>query len=151
MLNAIIAMRIGFLLTVNSSIGVHSDLWSRTDIRNISIQSDYRLDGCQGDDPVLRRKDALGKLSVLALEVVKSFRREIAREFGPLDVMGNCVGCVHRGNGTRLYRKDWNFSFNLNVEIHDHMIKTFLPGMPEKNAGSIVNISRSYSSIRSVL
>ena len=46
--------------------------------------------------------------------------------------------------------KDWDFSFDLNVKSMHRTIKTFLPGMLEKKAGSILNIASTASSIRGV-
>jgi 2-keto-3-deoxy-L-fuconate dehydrogenase len=46
--------------------------------------------------------------------------------------------------------KDWDFSFDLNVKSMHRTIKTFLPGMLEKKAGSILNVSSTASSIRGV-
>ena len=62
----------------------------------------------------------------------------------------NCAGYVHQGSVLDCSDKDWDFSFNLNVKSMHHMIKTFLPGMLQKKAGSIVNISSTVSSIRGV-
>jgi 2-keto-3-deoxy-L-fuconate dehydrogenase len=46
--------------------------------------------------------------------------------------------------------QDWDFSFDLNVKSMHRTIKAFLPGMLQKGAGSIVNISSAVSSIRGV-
>jgi 2-keto-3-deoxy-L-fuconate dehydrogenase len=90
------------------------------------------------------------KLDVLAPDDVESFRGEIAREFGALDILVNCAGYVHQGSILDCTDKDWEFSFNLNVKAMHHMIKTFLPAMLEKKKGSIVNIASTVSSIRGV-
>ena len=92
----------------------------------------------------------LRKLDVLALDDIEAFSREIGREYGALDVLVNCAGYVHQGSVLECSDKDWDFSFDLNVKSMHHMIKTFLPGMLEKKAGSIVNISSTASSIRGV-
>jgi len=92
----------------------------------------------------------LRKLDVLALDDIEAFSRDIGREFGPLDVLVNCAGYVHQGSVLNCSDKDWDFSFNLNVKSMHHMIKTFLPGMLAKKAGSIVNIASAVSSIRGV-
>jgi 2-keto-3-deoxy-L-fuconate dehydrogenase len=65
-------------------------------------------------------------------------------------VLVNCAGYVHQGSVLDCSDKDWDFSFDLNVKSMHHMIKTFLPGMLEHKAGSIVNISSTASSIRGV-
>jgi 2-keto-3-deoxy-L-fuconate dehydrogenase len=92
----------------------------------------------------------LRKLDVLALEDIEALSRDIGREYGALDVLVNCAGYVHQGSVLDCSDKDWDFSFDLNVKSMHHMIKTFLPGMLEHKAGSIVNISSTASSIRGV-
>jgi 2-keto-3-deoxy-L-fuconate dehydrogenase len=92
----------------------------------------------------------LRKLDVLAPDDIEAFSRDIGREYGALDVLVNCAGYVHQGSILACSDKDWDFSFDLNVKSMHHMIKTFLPGMLEKKAGSIVNISSTASSIRGV-
>ena len=90
------------------------------------------------------------KLDVLALDDIEALGHEIGREYGALDVLVNCAGYVHQGSVLDCSDKDWDFSFDLNVKSMHHVIKTFLPGMLEKKAGSIVNISSTASSIRGV-
>jgi 2-keto-3-deoxy-L-fuconate dehydrogenase len=92
----------------------------------------------------------LRKLDVMALDDIEALSRDIGREYGALDVLVNCAGYVHQGSVLDCSDKDWDFSFDLNVKSMHHMIKTFLPGMLEKKAGSIVNISSTASSIRGV-
>jgi 2-keto-3-deoxy-L-fuconate dehydrogenase len=67
--------------------------------------------------------------------VVESSAARPLAEFGPLDVMGSCIGCVHQGTVLDCTEKDWNCPFNPNVKSTHHMIKTFVPGMLEKKAG----------------
>ena len=92
----------------------------------------------------------LRKLDVLTLNDIEAFGRDVTREFGALDVLVNCAGYVHQGSVLDCSDNDWDFSFDLNVKSMHHMIKTFLPAMLEKKAGSIVNISSTVSSIRGV-
>ena len=87
---------------------------------------------------------------MLTLDDIEAFSRDIGREYGALDVLVNCAGYVHQGSVLDCSDKDWDFSFNLNVKSMHHMIKTFLPGMLQKKAGSIVNISSTVSAIRGV-
>jgi 2-keto-3-deoxy-L-fuconate dehydrogenase len=89
-------------------------------------------------------------LDVLAPDDIEAFGKEIAREFGALDILVNCAGYVHQGSILDCADKDWDFSFNLNVKSMHHMIKTFLPAMLEKRKGSIINIASAVSSIRGV-
>jgi 2-keto-3-deoxy-L-fuconate dehydrogenase len=92
----------------------------------------------------------LRKLDVRMQDDIETFGREIAREFGALDVLANCAGYVHQGTVLDCADKEWDFSFDLNVKSMHRMIKTFLPGMLEKRLGSIVNIASAVSSIRGV-
>jgi len=92
----------------------------------------------------------LRKLDVRAQDDIDAFSRDIAREFGTLDILVNCAGYVHQGTVFDCADKDWDFSFDLNVKSMHRMIKTFLPGMLEKKKGSIVNVASAVSSIRGV-
>jgi len=92
----------------------------------------------------------LRKLDVRSQDDIEALSRETSREFGPLDILVNCAGYVHHGTVLACSAKDWDFSFDLNVKSMHRTIKTFLPGMLEKKAGSIVNISSTASSIRGV-
>jgi 2-keto-3-deoxy-L-fuconate dehydrogenase len=92
----------------------------------------------------------LYKLDVLSQDDIVALARDVAREFGPLDVLVNCAGYVHQGTALDCSDKDWDFSFDLNVKSMHRMIKTFLPSMLEKRSGSIVNIASAVSSIRGV-
>ncbi len=92
----------------------------------------------------------LRKLDVRSQDEIDALGRDIVREFGPVDVLANCAGYVHQGTIFECTDKDWDFSFDLNVKSMHHMIKAFLPGMLEKKAGSIINISSTVSSVRGV-
>src|ERR1700716_1188642 len=90
------------------------------------------------------------KLDVRSTASVEALAKQIAAEFGALDVLVNCAGYVHHGSVLDCSAQDWAFSFDLNVKSMHRTIKAFLPGMLEKKAGSIVNISSAVSSIRGV-
>ena len=90
------------------------------------------------------------KLDVRSTAAVEALEKEVAAEFGPLDVLVNCAGFVHHGSVLECSEQDWDFSFDLNVKSMHRTIKTFLPGMLEKKKGAIVNISSAVSSIRGV-
>ena len=90
------------------------------------------------------------KLDVRSTAAVEALAKEIAAEFGPLDVLVNCAGFVHHGSVLDCSEQDWDFSFDLNVKSMHRTIKAFLPGMLEKKKGAIVNISSAVSSIRGV-
>lgn len=90
------------------------------------------------------------KLDVRSTAAVDALAKQVAAEFGALDVLVNCAGYVHHGNVLDCSEQDWDFSFDLNVKSMHRTIRAFLPAMLEKNAGSIVNISSAVSSIRGV-
>jgi len=90
------------------------------------------------------------KLDVRSSAAIEALAKETATEFGALDVLVNCAGYVHHGSVLDCSEQDWDFSFDLNVKSMHRMIKAFLPGMLQKKAGSIVNISSAVSSIRGV-
>jgi 2-keto-3-deoxy-L-fuconate dehydrogenase len=90
------------------------------------------------------------KLDVRTTEAVEVLAKDVAKEFGALDILVNCAGYVHQGNVLNCSEHDWDFSFDLNVKSMHRTIKAFLPAMLQKGAGSIVNISSVVSSIRGV-
>ena len=81
---------------------------------------------------------------------VEALAKVVEAEFGAIDVLVNCAGYVHHGNVLDCAEQDWDFSFDLNVKSMHRTIKAFLPGMLERKAGSIINISSAVSSIRGV-
>ena len=90
------------------------------------------------------------KLDVRSTDAVEALAKQVAGEFGGLDVLVNCAGFVHQGSVLDCSEEVWDFSFDLNVKSMHRTIKAFLPAMLEKKAGSIVNISSAVSSIRGV-
>jgi 2-keto-3-deoxy-L-fuconate dehydrogenase len=90
------------------------------------------------------------KLDVRSSEAVDALARNIRSELGAIDVLVNCAGFVHHGSVLECSEQDWDFTFDLNVKSMHRTIKAFLPGMLEKKAGAIVNISSAVSSIRGV-
>jgi 2-keto-3-deoxy-L-fuconate dehydrogenase len=91
-----------------------------------------------------------GKLDVRSTAAVEALAKDVAGEFGGLDVLVNCAGYVHHGSVLDCSEQDWDFSFDLNVKSMHRTIKAFLPGMLAKKKGSIINISSAVSSIRGV-
>jgi 2-keto-3-deoxy-L-fuconate dehydrogenase len=92
----------------------------------------------------------LRKLDARSQDDIDALGRDVDREFGPLDILVNCAGYVHHGTVLDCGDKDWEFSFDLNVKSMHRTIKTFLPTMLDKKAGSIVNIASTASSIRGI-
>jgi 2-keto-3-deoxy-L-fuconate dehydrogenase len=90
------------------------------------------------------------KLDVRSTAAVEALAKEVATKFGALDVLVNCAGYVHHGSVLDCAEPDWDFSFDLNVKSMHRTIRAFLPGMLQKKAGAIVNISSAVSSIRGV-
>ena len=68
----------------------------------------------------------------------------------PVDILFNCAGFVHHGTALTTSDADWDFSFDINVKSMHRTIRAFLPGMLEKGAGAIVNISSGASSVRGI-
>lgn len=93
------------------------------------------LEGCE-----LRTLDATDGAAVRAL----------AAEVGAIDVLANIAGVVHAGNILECSQDDWDFALSLNMTAMYHTIRAFLPGMVDKGAGSIVNMSSIASSVKGI-
>ncbi len=89
-------------------------------------------------------------LDVRSNEAVDSLAKDIAKEFGALDILVNCAGFVHQGSALDCSEADWDFSFDLNVKSMHRTIRAFLPAMLKKKSGAIINMSSAVSSIRGV-
>jgi 2-keto-3-deoxy-L-fuconate dehydrogenase len=63
------------------------------------------------------------------------------------DVLFNCAGFVHHGTVLDATDDEWDFAFDLNVRSMLRTIRAALPGMLERGAGSIVNMSSACSSV----
>lgn len=63
------------------------------------------------------------------------------------DILFNCAGFVHAGSILETSGDDWDFSFDLNVRSMFRTMQAALPGMLERGAGSIINMSSAASSI----
>ncbi len=72
----------------------------------------------------------------------------LARETGPIDILVNAAGYVHHGSVLECSDDDWDFSMDVNVKSMHRTVKAFVPGMLERGAGAIVNISSGASSVR---
>ena len=90
------------------------------------------------------------KLDARSQDDIDALGRDVDGEFGSLDILVNCAGYVHHGTVLDCSDRDWEFSFDLNVKSMHRTIKTFLPAMLDKKAGSIVNIASTASSIRGI-
>ena len=67
---------------------------------------------------------------------------------GPIDVLFNCAGFVHQGTILDSTEEEWDAAFALNLRSMVRTIKAVLPGMIERRAGSIINMSSAASSIK---
>ena len=85
-----------------------------------------------------------GKLDVRSTEAVEA----AAKQYGPVDILLNAAGWVPHGTVLDTSEADWARAFDINVTSMHRTIRAFLPGMLEKGAGSIVNISSGASSVR---
>ncbi|MDZ7904666.1 MAG: SDR family oxidoreductase [Cypionkella sp.] len=77
------------------------------------------------------------KLNVLAPSEIATLTAEI----GPVDILFNCAGVVHAGTVLQATEEEWDLAFDLNVKAQFRMIRAVLPGMLERGAGSIINMS----------
>jgi 2-keto-3-deoxy-L-fuconate dehydrogenase len=96
------------------------------------------LDGLEGCD--LRALDVTDGAAVRAL----------AAEVGAIDILANIAGVVHAGTILDCPQQDWDFALSLNMTAMYHTIRAFLPGMVERGAGSIVNMSSIASSVKGI-
>ena len=72
----------------------------------------------------------------------------IAEENGPVAILCNCAGYVHRGTVLDCDEITWDYCFDLNVKSMHRAIRAFLPGMLANGGGSIINMSSGTSSIK---
>ena len=84
------------------------------------------------------------RLDVLDKAAIGGF----AKQTGAIDVLFNCAGFVHHGTVLDATDEQWRFAFDLNVRSMFWTIQAFLPGMVDKGAGSIVNMSSAASSVK---
>ncbi|MEM6408548.1 MAG: SDR family oxidoreductase [Pseudomonadota bacterium] len=96
--------------------------------------------------------DALGELShdnittfVMDVRDDASVNAGVAR--AAPDILFNCAGFVHHGSILDATDEEWEFGFDLNVRSMFRTMRACLPGMRERGAGSIINMSSALSSI----
>ena len=73
-----------------------------------------------------------------------------AKRVGTPDILFNCSGFVHAGTLMETDDKAWDFSFDLNVKAHFHMIKAFMPGWLARGQGTIINMASVASSVKGI-
>ncbi len=86
------------------------------------------------------------RLDVLDAQAVAQFCAEV----GPVDVLFNCAGVVHGGTVLEAPESDFDFAYDLNVKAMVRMIQGLLPGMLDRKAGCIINMSSVASSQKGV-
>jgi 2-keto-3-deoxy-L-fuconate dehydrogenase len=99
--------------------------------------------------------DALKKeqpqIEIARLDVLDPAQCEaIGTRWPQIDVLLNIVGYVHHGSILECSPEDWARSFDLNVNSMYRTIRSVLPRMIERGAGSVVNISSIASSIKGI-
>ncbi len=83
-------------------------------------------------------------LDVRSTEAVDAF----AARVGTIDILFNCAGYVHQGDIFACSEKDWDFSFDVNVQSMYRTCRAFLPGMVAAGKGSIINMASVVSSVK---
>ncbi|KJE34706.1 oxidoreductase [Thalassospira sp. HJ] len=97
-----------------------------TDINDTALAELGEIDGVEA-----RKLDVTDKSAISSL----------IDDIGAVDVLFNCAGIVHNGTILEATEEEWDFAFDLNVKSQFRMIRAVLPGMLEKGAGSIINMS----------
>ena len=90
----------------------------------------------------------LASFTKIDLRDPASIEAGVASIGGKVDALFNCAGHVHHGSVLDATDPQWSFAFDLNVRSMFWTIQAFLPGMLEKGAGSIVNMSSAASSVK---
>ncbi len=92
-----------------------------------------------------------GKLVCRRLDVLDGDAvRGVIAEAGPVQVLFNCAGIVHHGDVLQASEADWELGFDLNVRAMVRTIQAVLPGMLERENGSIINMASVASSVKGV-
>ncbi len=103
------------------------------------------------DAQLLAALPQLPQLSTHTLDVLDPEAiRAAAREAGAVDVLLNGAGFVHAGSVLECSEADFDFAMNLNVRAMMRTMQAFLPGMLERQSGSIINISSVAGGIKGV-
>ena len=91
--------------------------------------------------------EAEGQLETFPMDVldVASVNEGISR--AAPDILFNCAGFVHHGSIQEATENDIDFAMDLNVKSMFRTIRAALPGMLERGAGSIINMSSACSSV----
>jgi all-trans-retinol dehydrogenase (NAD+) len=87
-----------------------------------------------------------GRLATFVCDVtdkhaVAETARETERVLGPVDILVNNAGMVRGGTLLEGSEEEWEKTIAVNLTALVYTIRAFLPGMHERNAGHVVNIS----------
>jgi len=74
----------------------------------------------------------------------------IPKRWPRIDVLLNVAGYVHNGTILDCSPEDWARSFEINIHSMYRTIRAVLPGMLERERGSIINMSSIASSIKGI-
>ncbi|WP_026379767.1 SDR family oxidoreductase [Afifella pfennigii] len=74
--------------------------------------------------------------------------RRAAKEAGEVDILLNVAGWVANGTILDCSRQDWDTSLLVNATSMYETCRAFLPGMLDRQAGSIVNVASVVSSVK---
>lgn len=86
-------------------------------------------------------------IEVLELNAMDDDSVKAGVAFAKPDVLFNCAGFVHHGTIQDTTDDEIEFAFDLNVRSMVRTIRAALPGMLERRAGSIINMSSAASSV----
>lgn len=92
-------------------------------------------------------EEANGSLFTFVMDVRDQSSAESGVDRAKPDILFNCAGYVHSGSILDATDDDWDFAFDLNVRSMFRTIRAALPGMLERECGSIINMSSALSSI----
>lgn len=87
-------------------------------------------------------------LDVTDEAAIQKVAQEAGAHFGHIDILFNCAGVVHHGSILDASVKDWDQAFAINVKSMFLVSRAFLPGMVERQKGSIINMASVASSLR---
>ncbi|MCL6283305.1 SDR family oxidoreductase [Ruegeria sp. 2012CJ41-6] len=105
---------------------------------------------CDINEATLAELEPLDGITPFRLDVTDADAvRDAVARIGPVDILFNCAGFVAAGTILDCDEDDWAFSNDLNVTAMYRLCRLVLPGMLERGAGSIVNMSSVLSSITS--
>lgn len=93
------------------------------------------------------QNNAVGDLTTTLLNVRDADQVTEIAGTGAFDVLFNCAGFVHNGTILEATEDEWDFALDLNVKAMFRMTRAVLPGMLDRGAGSIINMSSAASSV----